>query len=82
MTTTSDTDFGTECHEAFTAHCATLASINPTQQGQRNANARRRADLIRYVDEVLDCYLEWLTVAPLDFAVNMDALDHIERGTD
>ena len=40
------------------------------------------ANFLRYVDEVLDVYLEWRTGAPLDFTVNIDSLGHIERGTE
>lgn len=64
--TTQATNFANECRMAFIAHCHTLATINPAQTRNRNANRRRRADLIRYIDDVLDTYLEWQALEPFE----------------
>jgi hypothetical protein len=62
----SPTDFAEECREAFLNHTVTLRSIDPNAWAQRNANAKKRANILARIDDVLDTYLDWLEVETFD----------------
>lgn len=60
------TDFAAECREAFDNHVLTLRGIDLNAWAQRNQNAKKRATLLRRIDDVLDTYLDWLEVEAFD----------------
>lgn len=67
----SEATFADECREAFVNLCNTRAGIDPNQPTQRLQNQGKRSRLLGQIDDVLDAYLDWATVAP--FEAQMDA---------
>lgn len=63
---TQTSDFGQECRDALLNHWTELQKIDPAEPGRRNANATRRAEILTYIDAVLETYHDWREIEPFD----------------